>query len=70
MNSFTHGGDSEEFAQKIGCDIDEVIDLSSNINFVRPSIDRDFNRLSISAYPSYTKLYSAIAKRYEVDKSL
>ena len=68
MNSFTHGGDSEEFAQKIGCDIDEVIDLSSNINFVRPSIDIDFNRLSISAYPSYTKLYSAIAKRYGVDQ--
>ncbi len=68
MGIFTHGGDSEEFAQKIGCEIDEVIDLSSNINFVRPSIDIDFNRLSISAYPSYTKLYSAIAKRYGVDK--
>ena len=68
MNLFTHGGNCEEFAKKIACEIDEIIDLSSNINFVRPDIDMDFNTLAISSYPSYEKLYDAVADRYAVDK--
>lgn len=68
MNHFKHGGNCEEFAKDIGCRIDEVIDLSSNINFVAPKIDIDFNSLSISSYPSYDTLYSAVASRYGVEE--
>ena len=35
----------------------EIIDLSSNINFVKPQINVDFNTLDISSYPTYDKLY-------------
>ncbi|MEA3498490.1 MAG: aminotransferase class I/II-fold pyridoxal phosphate-dependent enzyme [Campylobacterota bacterium] len=64
--NFSHGGDVKSFANELSCYIDEVIDLSSNINFIKPEIDIDFNSLDISAYPSYDKLYSSIAKIYNV----
>jgi len=67
MKEFTHGGDIYSFAKSIDCTPDEVIDLSSNINFVKPNIDIDFNKLDISAYPSYDDLYTAISKRYNID---
>ncbi|MCK4441146.1 MAG: aminotransferase class I/II-fold pyridoxal phosphate-dependent enzyme [Sulfurovaceae bacterium] len=63
---FKHGGDIEEFAKNIGCRVDEVIDLSSNINFVKPKVDIDFNSLDISAYPNYTTLKESIAKNYNI----
>ena len=61
-----HGGNVTAFAKEIGCKVSEVIDLSSNINFVKPNIDIDFNALNISAYPNYEKLENAIAKLYEI----
>jgi len=61
-----HGGNVIAFAKEVGCGVDEVIDLSSNINFVKPHIDIDFNSLDISAYPNYSKLYEAIANRYNI----
>ena len=67
MKEFSHGGDIHSFAKSIGCSLDEVIDLSSNINFVKPNIDIDFNKLDISAYPSYDDLYTAISKKYNID---
>ncbi len=67
MYPFKHGGDYKAFAKEIGCREEEVIDLSSNINFVLPKIDIDFNTLDISPYPSYDTLYSAIANRYGVE---
>lgn len=68
MKEFSHGGDIYSFAKSIGCNIDEVIDLSSNINFIKPYIDIDFNKLDIQAYPSYDNLYNAISKKYNIDK--
>jgi len=65
--NFEHGGNVEEFAKKIGCRVDEVIDLSSNINFVKPNIDIDFNSLDISAYPNYNRLKESIAKNYNIN---
>ena len=65
--NFEHGGNIEEFAKKIGCRIDEVIDLSSNINFVKPKIDIDFNNLDISAYPNYDRLKESIAQNYNIN---
>jgi len=66
MTAYQHGGDIHSFAQKAGCTPEEVIDLSSNINFVKPHIDMDFNRLDISPYPNYDALYEAVALRYGV----
>ena len=65
--SFSHGGDVKSFAKDQNCTIEEVIDLSSNINFIKPDIDVDFNNLDISAYPSYEDLYSSIAELYNVE---
>jgi len=62
-----HGGNIKAFSEKIGCGIDEVIDLSSNINFVKPKLDVDFNSLEISAYPNYDELQEGIAKLYQVE---
>ena len=61
-----HGGNVVAFAHKVGCKIDEVIDLSSNINFVKPTIDVDFNALAISSYPNYDKLYRVLAQKYKL----
>jgi threonine-phosphate decarboxylase len=62
-----HGGDIKAFATEVNCAIGEVIDLSSNINFVQPKLDIDFNTLDISAYPNYDDLYEAIAKNYHIN---
>ncbi len=66
MKTFEHGGQIEKFALEIGCGVSEVIDLSSNINFIKPQINIDFNTLDISSYPVYDKLYEKIASNYGV----
>ena len=63
----THGGNIVAFAKEIGCEVREVIDLSSNINFVKPNIELDFNTLNISPYPNYEKLEKAIAQLYNIE---
>jgi threonine-phosphate decarboxylase len=68
MREYQHGGDIVGFAKMIGCEVDEVIDLSSNINFVKPKIDIDFNSLDISAYPNYDKLQEAMSHLYNIEK--
>ena len=69
MKEFSHGGDVEGFAKRLGVKKSDVIDLSSNINFIKPKIKKDFNSLCVSSYPNYDKLYKALAKRYKVKKS-
>ena len=69
MKTFEHGGQIEKFASDLGCEVSEIIDLSSNINFVKPQINIDFNKLDISSYPIYDKLYDKIAKNYKVESS-
>ena len=69
MKKFEHGGDISSFAKKVNCDEKEVIDLSSNINFLKPKIDINLHKLDISSYPKYDKLYKTIAKRYKVNSS-
>ena len=68
MKTFEHGGQIEKFALELGCNVSEIIDLSSNINFVKPQINIDFNTLDISNYPIYDSLYEKIALNYEVKK--
>ena len=67
MKTFEHGGQIEKFASDLGCAVGEIIDLSSNINFVKPQINIDFNTLDISSYPTYDKLYEKIASNYGVE---
>jgi len=66
MRTFQHGGDITTFAKTYGCSPEEVIDLSSNINFVKPHIDVDFNTVDIAPYPNYDSLYESIADHYGV----
>ena len=61
MTPYQHGGNITAFARSCGCRPDEVIDLSSNINFITPRIDVDFNALSIAPYPDYTDFYRTLA---------
>lgn len=68
MKTYEHGGQIEAFAKEVGCRVDEVIDLSSNINFVKPHITLDFNKLNIASYPTYDTLYQAIAQNYGIKK--
>jgi threonine-phosphate decarboxylase len=69
MKTFEHGGDIEAFAKRVNCTIDKVIDLSSNINFLKPHISTDLNTLNISSYPTYNRLYKSIAQHYGVKSS-
>lgn len=68
MKTFEHGGQIEKFALELGCEVSEILDLSSNINFIKPKINIDFNTLDISSYPTYDKLYEKVASNYEVQK--
>lgn len=68
MKTYEHGGQIEAFAKELGCGIEEVTDLSSNINFVKPHINLDFNTLNIASYPTYDELYRVIAKNYGIKK--
>lgn len=64
--NFTHGGDVQGFSQEVNCEVSEVIDLSSNINFIKPDNNKDLNSVNISSYPTYEKLYKNIANLYEI----
>lgn len=66
MKQFEHGGDIQSFAQELQCKQSEIIDLSSNINFIQPKTVINFNKLDISSYPDYKKLYKKIAENYNV----
>ncbi|MEA3315469.1 MAG: aminotransferase class I/II-fold pyridoxal phosphate-dependent enzyme [Campylobacterota bacterium] len=66
MLEYAHGGDIKSFAKKIKCKIKKVIDLSSNINFIKPNIKYDFNSIDISSYPNYDEIYKIIAKYYKI----
>ena len=64
MKRYAHGGDIEEFKRKTGCK--EVLDLSSNINFIKPNVSVDLNSLKIDAYPNYDELKKLLAKTYGI----
>ena len=66
MQKYEHGGNIEAFAKNNGYKIKDIIDLSSNINYLKPKITVDFNTLDISSYPTYERLYQKIAKHYKV----
>ncbi|MCV6606690.1 MAG: aminotransferase class I/II-fold pyridoxal phosphate-dependent enzyme [Campylobacterales bacterium] len=65
MKRFKHGGDVESFAKKQGIKKREVIDLSSNINFITPKFKI---KPDLKNYPKYDNLKKAISKRYKIKK--
>jgi threonine-phosphate decarboxylase len=67
MTQFEHGGNITAFAKDLQCDPTEILDLSSNINFIKPDPQFDFNTLELNSYPNYDILYSAIAKMHSVN---
>ena len=64
MSTYAHGGDVNAFAIHCGCALEEVIDLSSNINFITPSVD--FSGVTLNAYPTYKILTETLAEHYGV----
>lgn len=64
MTAYGHGGDVNSFAAYCGCAPEEVIDLSSNINFITPIVD--FSGVTLNAYPSYERLTATLAEHYGV----
>ena len=69
MKEFQHGGDINSFAKELKCDTKDIIDLSSNINFLKPRLKKDFNKIDISSYPKYDKLYKSVSKCYNIKKN-
>ena len=66
MKTYEHGGNINSFAKKLNCKTEDIIDLSSNINFIKPKIDINFNTLEISSYPEYNKLFKTLARNYKI----
>lgn len=64
--NFSHGGDIFAFAKELNCSPKEIIDLSSNINFIKPEVEIDLNSIDISFYPDYQELKEEVAKNYSV----
>jgi threonine-phosphate decarboxylase len=65
MSIYAHGGDVNNFAAHCGCSASEVIDLSSNINFITPTVD--FSGVLLNAYPTYEQLTEVLARHYDVN---
>ena len=66
MKTYEHGGNIIQFAKQLNCNVKDVIDLSSNINFIKANINLDFTQEDISPYPDYTKLYKILSKKYKL----
>lgn len=64
MSTYAHGGDVNSFAAHCGCEVSEVVDLSSNINFITPIVD--FSGVTLNSYPSYERLTETLAEHYGV----
>lgn len=70
MNRYAHGANVASFASSIGASESEIVDFSSNINFVKPDIKTDFGFDILYPYESsgYAPLRSAVQRRYGVSE--
>ncbi len=57
----------KQLAKDLNCDINELIDFSSSINFLKPNINIDFNSLDTSVSPNYEKLNKKISNNYNLN---
>ncbi len=51
-------------------DIEKIIDLASNINFIKPDLNINLNKIKINSYPTYDSLYSTLSKHFNVDVNM
>ncbi len=65
--NYSHGGDVKSFAKEIDSAVGEVLDLSSNINFIQPNID--FKGCDIATYPTYDELFEIISSHFAINKN-
>ena len=66
MKAYSSGDKIKDFALELGCKVEEVIDFSSNINFITPQINVDFNTLNLRDYPNYESLYEKVSATYNI----
>ena len=69
MKTFEHGGNVKAVAKNLNCLENEILDLSSNINFIKPKIKTDLNKIDISKYQNYDEFYEKLAKFYKIKPS-
>lgn len=71
MNMNFHGGNIYEFAKKLECNANEIIDFSSNIHFEQAVNWRDL-ALNLQPYadPNYTDLKQSIKQRYALAENV
>lgn len=69
MEAYSHGANVAEFARTIGAREAEIIDFSSNINFVKPTVAMPANLDFLYAYNSdgYAALKAAISDKYDIN---
>ncbi|OSS43173.1 L-threonine 3-O-phosphate decarboxylase [Desulfurella amilsii] len=69
MNRLIHGGNIYSFARKLHLKPSDIIDFSSNINFVTPKVKLN---IDVCPYPdpNYSRLKKAIAKKFNISASL
>ncbi|MCX6075338.1 MAG: aminotransferase class I/II-fold pyridoxal phosphate-dependent enzyme [Campylobacterales bacterium] len=65
-----HGAGIYKTAKKLGCEADEIIDFSSNINSYNPDINITLTDTMVVKYgdSSYSELRKAITKKYQIKK--
>jgi threonine-phosphate decarboxylase len=68
--NFLHGANTAEFGRNIGVEQSEIIDFSSNINFVKPSVKMPSDPSFLYSYESdsYSFLKAEISRKYGLDK--
>jgi len=69
VKTYQHGGDIVSFAKETKVNVSSVIDLSSNINPLKPNINEHLCEVDISSYPNYEDLYATVSKYYGVDSN-
>lgn len=69
---FEHGGNVYQFAKENNISVNEVIDFSSNINFVKPDIQIDLDEINLVSYPDpdYTILSQKIYEYFDYDDNI
>ncbi len=67
-----HGGNIYQFANLANCPVEEVIDFSANINFIKPILNLDFNSIDVGPYPDpdYGELKNAVRSVYSIPDEL
>jgi threonine-phosphate decarboxylase len=69
VDANSHGGDIYSAAEQLRCAHSEIIDFSSNINVVAPTVKLELTPALIGSYgdPRYTTLRNTIARRYGLE---